>query len=163
MECSPGRVVFCLWLSLFCHYIASSLLNSWLPSVLVTSKYKCLLNNCEWNFFHSNHRIPLRRYMYAYLFLYLRGALDTMLSSLCVRHWAIIYLEEVLGMKECRQKHGGFSRLLTPEWRHWSQILMVITTEQGSFWARYHFPIPLIFAKIFVLEFASAFAFSSTF
>jgi hypothetical protein len=28
------------------------------------------------------------------------------------------------------QKHGGFSRLLTPEWRHWSQILVVITTGQ---------------------------------
>jgi hypothetical protein len=67
---------------------------------------------------------------------------------------------------KCRQKHGGFSHLLTPEWRHWSQILVVITTEQGSFWAHYHFHIPLIFAKIFqlfVLKFASVFAFSLTF
>jgi hypothetical protein len=39
--------------------------------------------------------------------------------------------------------------------RHWSQILVVITTEQGSFWARYHFHIPLIFAKIFQLLFWS--------
>ena len=31
-------------------------------------------------------------------------------------------------------------------WRHWSQILTVITTEHGSFWARYKFHTPLIFA-----------------
>jgi hypothetical protein len=35
-----------------------------------------------------------------------------------------------LQSRKWSQKHGGFSRLLTPEWRHWSQILVVITTGQ---------------------------------
>jgi hypothetical protein len=62
-------------------------------------------------------------------------------------HWAIIYLEEVLGMKQCRQKHGGFSRLLTPEWRHWSQILVVITTDQPRSSAFDDNFTPLVFAQ----------------
>jgi hypothetical protein len=57
-----------------------------------------------------------------------------------------ILLEDVLGMKKCRQKHGGFLRHMTPF--PWQLVPPAheITTDQAQFWARCN-----ILSKIFWL------------
>jgi hypothetical protein len=43
----------------------------------------------------------------------------------------------VVGIKKWRQKHGGFSRLLTPEWRHWSHFEPATTFTSPWFSQKY--------------------------
>ena len=51
-------------------------------------------------------------------------------------------------LKSCRQKHGGFRPLLTPDPRHWSEILLRITTGQLRSCAANDVFAPLVFGKI---------------
>ena len=53
--------------------------------------------------------------------------------------------------KKCPQKHGGFSRHMTPF--PWQLVPPTygITAEQAQFWARYKFHTPLVLSKIFLL------------
>jgi hypothetical protein len=61
-----------------------------------------------------------------------------------------ILLEDVLGMKKCRQKHGGFSRITPFPWQL-VPLAHEITTDQAQFWAHYNFHTPMVLSKIFLL------------